>query len=139
VYIYLIMLFRLFLMFALVPLVELALLIRVGSYVGVPATMALVLTTGAAGAYLARNQGVQAWQRLQRELQAGRFPADEIFDGVLVLGGGLLLLTPGLITDVVGFSALIPATRALIKSQLMRRVRPAQRPNAIHAEFEVER
>lgn len=132
------MLFRLFLLFALVPLVELALLIHVGSYLGTAPTIALVLTTGAAGALLARNQGVQAWQRLQRELSAGRFPGEEIFDGVLVLGGGLLLLTPGLITDVIGFATLIPGTRAWIKSQLKRRFRPVPRADAIQAEFEVE-
>ena len=131
------MLFRLFLLFALVPLVELALLIRLGSHIGVPTTIALVLATGAIGAFLARNQGIRAWQRLQSELASGRFPGEEIFDGVLVLGGGLLLLTPGLITDVIGFAVLIPGTRALIKSQVKRRVRP-QRPGAVHAEFEVK-
>tara|TARA_B100000686_G_scaffold193189_1_gene200020 strand:- start:806 stop:1210 length:405 start_codon:yes stop_codon:yes gene_type:complete len=133
------MLFRLFLLFALVPLVELAMLVRLGSHIGVPTTIALVLATGAAGAFLARSQGIQAWQRLQSELAAGRFPGEEIFDGVLVLGGGLLLLTPGLITDLIGFAALIPGTRALIKSQVKRRIRPRQqRPGAVHAEFEVK-
>lgn len=133
------MLFRLFLLFAMVPLVELALLVRLGSHIGLPTTIGLVLATGATGALLARNQGIQAWQRLQGELAAGRFPGEEIFDGVLVLGGGLLLLTPGLITDLIGFAALIPGTRALIKSQVKRRVRPRQqRPGAVHAEFEVK-
>ena len=133
------MLIRLLLLFALVPLAELALLIRLGSHLGVTPTVALVLVTGTAGAFLARNQGLRAWQRLQHELAAGRFPAEEIFDGVLVLGGGLLLLTPGLITDLIGFAALIPGTRALIKARLQRRVRRRLRPDAVHADFEVGR
>ena len=131
------MLWRLFLLFILVPLVELALLIRLGSYLGVTPTIALILITGTAGAFLARRQGLQAWQRLRRELAAGRFPAEEILDGAFVLGGGLLLLTPGLITDLVGFAALIPRTRALIKSRLQRRVHRVLHADAVQADFEV--
>ena len=87
------MLFKLFLLFALVPVIELALLVEVGGRIGVAPTIAVVLATGAAGAWLARAQGLRALQRLQEAVRSAQFPGEEIFDGVLILAGGLLLLT----------------------------------------------
>jgi len=114
---------HLFLLFALLPLIELALLIQLGQYFGMPLTVALVLGTGAAGAVLARSQGMRALASLRQAVSAGSFPGDEIFTGVLILAGGLLLLTPGFITDTMGFAALIPGTRGLIKAWLKHQVR----------------
>ena len=113
----------LLLAFVLIPVVELALLIELGRYLGTLPTIALIVATGAAGAALARSQGLQIFRRLQQTMAAGVFPGDEIFGGILVLAGGLLLLTPGLLTDLVGFAALIPGTRRLIQHLLKRAVR----------------
>jgi UPF0716 protein FxsA len=98
-------------------------LVEVGSRIGVTLTIAVVLLTGAAGAWLARSQGLRALVRLQEALRAVQFPGDEIFDGVLILGGGLLLLTPGFLTDLLGLSVLIPGSRHLIKAALKGTVR----------------
>ncbi len=131
------MFFRLLLLFTLVPIVELALLIQVGQYLGVLPTVILVVGTGAAGAALARSQGVRAFRRLRQTLASGGFPGDEIFDGVLILAGGLLLLTPGLLTDCIGFAALIPGTRHLVKTYLKRAVRQRLRSDAVHLDYEI--
>ena len=132
------MFFRLLLLFTIVPVVELALLIRIGGHIGVAPTVALVLLTGAAGAWLARSQGILALRRLQRELASASFPGEEIFDGVLILAGGLLLLTPGFITDLIGFAALIPGSRHLLKSFLKREVhRRIGSRSAVHVQYEV--
>ena len=109
---------RLLLLFTLVPIVELALLIEIGQHLGVLPTVALVLTTGALGAALARREGSQAFHRLRESIGLGSFPGEAILDGVLILVGGLLLLTPGVLTDVLGFSVLIPHTRYYIKLYL---------------------
>ena len=104
-------------------MVELALLIQAGSYFGVFPTVSVVLTTGISGAWLARSQGLMALRRLQLELSTGRFPAEEIFDGFIILAGGLLLLTPGFLTDLIGLAALLPGSRYLIKFVIKREVR----------------
>ena len=109
---------RLLLLFTLVPIVELAVLIEIGQHLGVLPTVALVLATGALGATLARREGIQAFHRLRDSIGQGSFPGEAILDGVLILGGGLLLLTPGILTDLLGFAALVPATRYYIKYYL---------------------
>ena len=109
---------RLLLLFTLVPIVELAVLIEIGQHLGVLPTVALVLATGALGAALARREGIQAFRRLRESIGRGSFPGEAILDGVLILGGGLRLLTPGILTDLLGFSALFPYTRYYIKYYL---------------------
>ncbi len=116
------MFIKLLLLFTVVPVVELALLIQIGSYFGVFPTVFVVLATGISGAWLARSQGLLALRRLQRELSAARFPTEEIFDGFIILAGGLLLLTPGFLTDVIGLVALLPGSRYLIKLVIKREV-----------------
>lgn len=124
------MLLRLFLLFTVVPLVELFLLINLGRRVGVVPTIALVLFTGALGAYLARSQGLATWRKAQQELAAGRMPAAQLIDGMLILIAGAVLLTPGLLTDFFGFSLLIPGGRRFIaervRSMMKGRVRTAR-------------
>ena len=85
--------------------------------------MPIVVATGAAGALLARSQGLLALRRLQHAVSGATFPGDEIFDGVLILMGGLLLLTPGFLTDFIGFAALLPGTRGVLKEIVRRQVR----------------
>lgn len=109
------MLLRLFLLFTLVPLAELWLLIRIGGLVGVPATLGLVLFTGAAGAALARREGLRSWLAVQRELAMGRMPGIELVHGLLILLAGIVLITPGVITDAIGLLLLVrPIRRGVI-------------------------
>ena len=129
------MFLRLLLLFILLPIVELALLIEIGQRLGTWVTVALVVGTGAAGASLARSQGLRAFHRLRDTTGAGSFPGDELFDGVLILAGGLLLITPGLLTDLVGFAALVPGTRHLIKAYLKRAVRQRIQSGAVHVHY----
>lgn len=116
------MLGRLLFIFVLVPLVELAILIRLGNLMGFWPTIGLVVTTGALGAVLARSQGGQVLRAIQREVSEGRVPAARLLDGLLVLIGGVMLLTPGLLTDVAGLSLLLPFTRNRLKEALGRRI-----------------
>lgn len=113
------MLIRLFLLFAVVPVIEVYLLLKVGSLIGAVPTVALLLAISMAGAWLVRHQGFELMRRIQAEMAQGRLPAAELLDGAMVLVGGILLLTPGFFTDVLGLFFLIPFTRALIK-QLVR-------------------
>ena len=113
------------------PVIELALLVQIGSQIGVTPTIAIVLATGAAGAWLARSQGLRALLRLQEAIRSAYFPGDEIFDGVLILAGGLLLLTPGFLTDLFGFSVLIPGSRHLIKAALKGAVQRRMRSGSL--------
>ncbi|MBL7131131.1 MAG: FxsA family protein [Candidatus Omnitrophica bacterium] len=109
------MLGYLILLFTLVPLIELAILIKIGQHMGVAYTIGIVLLTGVAGAYLAKMQGLITLQKIQEDINQGIMPADKLFDGVLILCSGILLLTPGLLTDIIGFMGLIPLTRNLLK------------------------
>ena len=109
------MLIRLFLLFTIVPIIELYLLIKVGSLIGALPTVALLLAISGAGALLVRTQGVELMRRIQSELAQGRLPAAELMDGALVLIGGVLLLTPGFFTDFLGLFFIFPPTRAIIK------------------------
>lgn len=129
------MFLRLLLLFTLMPIVELALLVEIGQYLGTWVTVILVVGTGAAGAALARSQGLRAFHRLSATMGAGSFPGDEMFDGVLILTGGLLLITPGLLTDLIGFAALVPGTRHLIKAYLKRVVRRRLQSGAINVHY----
>lgn len=117
------MLGYLILLFTIVPIIELALLIKVGQYIGVGYTVGIVIGTGVAGAYLAKLQGLITLRRIQQDINQGRMPADKLFDGVLILCSGILLITPGFITDLIGFMGLIPFTRNLFKQWLKRKIR----------------
>lgn len=104
--------FRLFfLLFLIVPLLELYLLIQVGSYFGAVATIGLCLFTAALGAALLRQQGLATLARVQLKLQQGEMPASDVIGGLILLFSGILLLTPGLFTDIIGFICLLPQFR----------------------------
>ncbi len=100
-----------FLLFLLIPLVEMYFLIVVGGIIGALPTVALVVLTAVIGAALARHQGLATLRRLQDALARGETPAIEMLEGVLLLAGALLLLTPGFFTDALGFACLIPPAR----------------------------
>jgi UPF0716 protein FxsA len=116
---------KLLLLFVLVPAIELVLLIQLGGLIGLLPTIAVIVITGFLGAGLARHQGLGVLRQVQSELGAGRLPAHPIFDGVLILVAGALLLTPGFLTDLAGFLFLIPASRAVIKRLVWRRLERA--------------
>ncbi len=111
-------LWKLLLLFCTVPIIELALLLWIGEHMGWLATLALVLVTGTAGAMLARHQGWRCITRIQQELKSGETPSATLVDGLLIIIAGALLLTPGLLTDVFGFSLLIPWTRHWVRRRL---------------------
>jgi UPF0716 protein FxsA len=112
------MMTKLLLLFIVVPMVELALLIKLGSLIGVLDTILLIVFTGAVGAILVRTAGIQCLFTVRQQLQSGMFPADELCNGLLILIAGALLITPGLLTDITGFALLIPAVRSVIKTRL---------------------
>ncbi len=118
---------RLLLLFIAVPAVELILLIEIGQRIGTLATIGLIMGTGIVGASLARHQGISTFARLRKDLDDGRLPAEPIVDGVLILIAAAVLITPGVLTDLVGFLCLVPACRRLMKRSLKRRFEHAMR------------
>ena len=106
---------RLFLFFVGVPLAELYLLSRLGSKVGFLATVFLVFVTGVLGATLAKNQGLGVMRRVQNDLAAGRIPGEAMLDGIIILIAGVVLITPGILTDAFGFLCLIPRFRTTLR------------------------
>src|SRR3954453_13889150 len=112
----------LILLFIVVPIVEIYVIIQVGEAIGALPTITLLIADSILGSMLMRSQGRAAWRRFQQALLAGRVPAREVLDGVLVVFGGAFLLTPGLVTDIFGVLMLLPPTRALIRRLLVRRV-----------------
>ena len=115
------MIFKLFLLFTLIPIIELMILIDLGTSIGLAPTLGVVILTGALGAWAARTQGFYALSRIQAEMAAGRPPGAEMVEGAMVLVGGVLLLTPGLLTDAAGFALMVPAVRAVVRGWLMRK------------------
>jgi UPF0716 protein FxsA len=110
------------LLFVVVPILELYVLIQIGQAVGPLPTVALVVLMGVVGAALARAQGFATLARIQREMAEGKVPTTALLDGVLILTAALLMITPGVLTDVVGVSLLIPPVRALVGRALTRHV-----------------
>lgn len=111
-------------MFLLVPVAEVVLFIVVGSRIGVPLTAALVVLTALIGAGLVTRQGRTTLEEARNELAAGTVPARQLAHGVMILIAGALLLTPGFLTDAVGFGLLIPAVREVLRRFVLRRFRP---------------
>ncbi len=107
-------------LFIVVPIAELFVIIQVGGLIGVWPTLALLLADALLGSLLLRHQGRGAWRRFNAALAERRFPGKEVADGVLIVIGGTLLLTPGFITDIAGLLLLIPPTRAIARRLLRR-------------------
>jgi len=114
---------RLFLLFVVVPAVELALLIEIGGLIGTANTFAIIVATGLVGSYLARSQGLAVWRRFQERLASGDMPGNELVDGLIVLVSGALLLTPGVLTDAIGLLGLAPPSRHLLRNVIVHRLK----------------
>jgi UPF0716 protein FxsA len=112
---------RLFLLFTLVPALELYLLVKIGGQIGTERTIAIIIITGVIGAYLARREGTRVWMEVQRKLSQGVMPGDELIGALLILIAGALLVTPGFLTDIAGFSLLIPPLRKQVVQILKKR------------------
>ncbi|MCX7095031.1 MAG: FxsA family protein [Methylobacter sp.] len=104
----------LFLVVLIIPFAEIYLLIQVGAIIGAFPTVLLVVFTAVLGAWLLKQQGFATFQRFQENLAQGVIPAYEMVEGPIILVGGALLLTPGFITDIIGFACLIPQSRRKI-------------------------
>lgn len=113
----------LFLVFIVVPLIELYVILQVGQLVGALPTVLALLAISIGGAALVKREGLRAWSRVRRALSGGHLPAEEVTDGALVVLAGAFLLTPGFVTDAVGFLLLLPPSRAVVNRALRSRVR----------------
>lgn len=131
------MLGRLILLFLVTPAVELALLIQVDQFIGFWPTIGLIVVTGIVGSHLARREGLSTWQRLNDRLRRGDLPGTELADGVIILVAGALLITPGIMTDAIGFLGLIPFTRRRIRRFVMRWFQRKMEQGSMHVQFGV--
>ncbi len=107
-------------LFIVVPIAELYVIVKVGQLIGIWPTLALLLADALLGSLLLKHQGRSAWRRFNEALAQRRFPGKEVADGVLIVIGGTLLLTPGFLTDIVGLFLLVPPTRAIARRVLRR-------------------
>lgn len=112
----------LLLLFVLVPIVEIALLLRVGSAIGWFSTLLAVVFTAVLGTWMLRQQGLRTLAAARGRLDAGQLPATELLEGLVLVFGGALLLTPGFVTDAIGFACLIPPSRAWLAARVAQRV-----------------
>jgi UPF0716 protein FxsA len=108
----------LLLLFIIVPLVELYLMLVMGSFIGFWPTVGIILVTGVLGAALSKREGLRVWRSYREALAQGRLPDEGIVSGLLVLLGGALLITPGVLTDFIGFFLLLPFTRRIIAAKV---------------------
>ncbi|MFO7781450.1 MAG: FxsA family protein [Spirochaetia bacterium] len=126
------MFLRLAVLFTAIPIVELYILIKIGQLIGALPTIAIVLVTGVVGAGLARQQGARVWYEIQMQMQQGVFPADRLIDGLLLVVAGAVLITPGVLTDILGFAILIPLSRAPIREWVKARLSRMMDRGTIH-------
>ncbi|MAW39459.1 MAG: membrane protein FxsA [Kiritimatiellaceae bacterium] len=112
----------LLLIFIGLPILELVLLFEVHGIVGFLPTVLLVFATGIVGATLVRQQGIQTLFNIRQELALGNLPAPQMIDGIMILISGAFLITPGLLTDTLGFALLIPTVRTLIRKAILKRI-----------------
>ena len=116
------MLWKLFLAFTIIPVSEIYILIAIGGQIGILTSIGLVILTGIVGASLARSQGLQTLGRIRDSFQQGVVPGEELLNALLIAIAGIVLLTPGFLTDAAGLFLLIPATRTLCREWLKRRI-----------------
>jgi UPF0716 protein FxsA len=117
--------------FIILPVLELTVLFKVHESLGLGNTLAIVIFTGVAGAFLAKAQGILVMARIRRDLAEGRMPAPQLMDGMMILIAGVLLITPGLITDATGFLLLVPAVRAAIRVWLRQKLEEKLRNGSV--------
>ncbi|MEZ9001997.1 FxsA family protein [Vibrio splendidus] len=123
----------LLLLFIFVPIIEIGLFIQVGGFLGLWPTIALVLITAFVGASLVRSQGIQTLMSVQGRLQQGEMPAQQILEGVMLAVAGVLLLTPGFMTDALGMLVLLPVPRAMIAKKMMEKMVVTNMSGGFHA------
>lgn len=111
------------LVFLVVPLVELYVIIQVGGAIGALNTIALLVLMGVAGGWLMKREGLGVLRRIQTQLRDGQVPGNDLVDGLLILFGGALMLTPGFLSDLLGLCLLVPPMRAVVRRALARRLR----------------
>ncbi len=111
---------RLLILFVIVPVTELYILIEVGKKIGSLTTIGIIILTGIIGAYLVKGQGFMILKRIQNDLNEGIIPGDSLIQGAIILAGGIFLLTPGFVTDIIGFIFLIPVSRRVVKKYLLK-------------------
>ncbi|WP_417530303.1 FxsA family protein [Marinobacter lipolyticus] len=119
-------------LFIVMPIAEMAVLIKVGGMIGVLNTIGLVLLTAVVGAWLLRQQGLATLLRANQRLNSGELPAKEVAEGLVLAVGGALLLTPGFITDTIGFLCLIPGTRHWFVAQVLKRLVVSGQTRSFH-------
>ena len=113
----------LFLLFLLVPLIEIGVFIEVGGLIGLLPTLGLILLTAVLGTWQLRAQGLSTLARARQQMEQGQLPAQELYDGFCLIIAGALLLTPGFVTDAVGFALFVPAFRRLLRQVVAQRIR----------------
>ena len=115
------------LIFIAVPMIEIAFLVKLGTVIGFWPTLLLQIGSGVAGALLARMEGLWVWRKIALELQSGKVPADQLINAFLIFAAGIILVTPGLLTDLLAYLLLIPWTRNLFKRWLRKQFRKRMR------------
>jgi len=113
------MFFKLFILFTIIPVLELWLLIEIGGVIGFFPTVMVVIITGISGAWLAKMEGISVLTKIQKSMSQGVIPKTELVNGLLVFVGGAMLLTPGFITDITGLLMIFPPTRAIFSTVLI--------------------
>ena len=108
----------LFILFVLVPALELYILIQIGTVIGAWNTFLLILATGLLGSWLAKSQGLATWRAINERFAQGQIPGKELMDGAIILVCAALLLTPGVLTDAIGLAGLVPWTRSLLRTMI---------------------
>ena len=126
------MLLKLFLAFTIIPFLEIYLLIKIGTYIGAFNTLIIVILTGFLGALLARLQGLKTMLRIRESLVHGEMPSEHLLDALLIFLAGVVLLTPGFLTDLAGFAILIPTTRFHFKRWLRKKFDDWIAPNRVN-------
>ena len=116
------MLLKLLLLFIITPILEMAILIELGKRIGTWQTIGIIVITGVLGASLAKIQGMRIYRNLRESLYNGELPHNHLIDGLLILIGGALLITPGILTDIAGFALVLPWTRKLLREILKKRL-----------------
>jgi len=119
--------FLFLLLFISVPVIEIAVFIQVGDEIGLWSTIGLIILTAIIGTALLRQQGLQTLMRAQTQMQQGALPAQELFNGACLLIAGLLLLTPGFVTDSIGFLLFVPLFRVKLGGYLLKNIAQSQR------------
>ncbi|MCP4714827.1 MAG: FxsA family protein [Deltaproteobacteria bacterium] len=113
---------KLLFLFIVVPIIELSLLIKMGTLIGTLETVAVIVFTGVVGAWLVKMSGIQCFFRIRQQLESGQFPSEELLNGLCIVVAGAFLITPGLLTDVAGFLLLVPLSRDVVTHRLKRRL-----------------